>query len=143
VTVPSQPQRVLKTILRISSTRTIRSTRRSTPNTSKWLPSELPPPPSLSLSLPHERCRIEKDYHHVRANIASQREKTAENYRREHDKAINRQNDLNKQLENMEERFKVRLPPVPPLVPFPCLPHPLTSLGENERFLSEEATAVC
>lgn len=54
-------------------------------------------------------ARIEKDYHHVKSNIASQREKTTENYRREYEKAKVRQSDLNKQLENMEERFKVNL----------------------------------
>jgi hypothetical protein len=66
-------------------------------------------PLSMTLRLPSPHSRIEKDYNHVRANIASQREKATENYRREHDKAINRQNDLNKQLANMEERFKVCL----------------------------------
>lgn len=53
--------------------------------------------------------RVEKDYHHIKTNIASQKEKLVENYRREHEKLIIRQNDLNKQLGSLEERFKVRI----------------------------------
>lgn len=53
--------------------------------------------------------RIEKEHNHLKTNISSQKDKIVENYRREYEKLVNRQNDLNKQLINMEERFKVRM----------------------------------
>jgi hypothetical protein len=115
----------LKTTRKIFLMTTIQSTKRSTPNIWKLLQSlNLIPPPHLSFSsltlLPPSLRRIEKDYHHIKANIASQKEKATENYKREHEKIINRQNDLNKQLENMEERFKVpALLTPPPLSPCP------------------------
>jgi flagellar capping protein FliD len=41
------------------------------------------------------------------ANLQSQKEKIEETYHREYASLINRQNDLNKQLCAMQEKFKV------------------------------------
>mmetsp|Transcript_12667 Transcript_12667/g.19092 ORF Transcript_12667/g.19092 Transcript_12667/m.19092 type:complete len:932 (+) Transcript_12667:313-3108(+) len=53
--------------------------------------------------------KIDKDYAHMISNIAAQREKAEESYRREYDRLINRKNDLDKQLHVMEEKYRERM----------------------------------
>mmetsp|Transcript_9843 Transcript_9843/g.14823 ORF Transcript_9843/g.14823 Transcript_9843/m.14823 type:complete len:949 (-) Transcript_9843:129-2975(-) len=53
--------------------------------------------------------KIDKDYAHLMSNLAAQREKAEENYKREYDRLINRKSDLDKQLHVMEEKFKERM----------------------------------
>lgn len=51
--------------------------------------------------------RLEKDYTQRQSNFLSQREKLEENFKRDEEKLIIRKSDLDKQLLNMQEKFKV------------------------------------
>jgi hypothetical protein len=53
--------------------------------------------------------RIDKDYERTKSNLASQRDKIDDTYKREIEQHVARKTDLNRQLEDMQNKLKVLL----------------------------------
>ncbi len=51
--------------------------------------------------------RIDKDYERTKSNLASQRDKIEDTYKREIEQHTARKSDLNRQLEDMQTKLKV------------------------------------